>query len=212
MSRSDAAAGFTLLEMLVGLALLAMLTTGLSPALRLAGQAWESVGRASEASETMLTTQNFLRETIAGAYPAYFTDTNGRRTLAYAGSPASVALVSPMPIHLGLGGLQILRIGLREHDGQSDLVADWTPLLPNSETLDSSEGAREVVLATGVDHFELHYMGRETLDAPLELFDTWIDRRVLPKLVSIRLTLRDGTAWPDVLARPMVDLGSMVTR
>lgn len=210
MSARDA--GFTLLELLVALALLAMLTAGLTPALRLSGQAWDAVGRSADDGETMLTAQTFLRNALAESYPAYFTDADGRRGLAYAGLPDQLAMVTPMPVYLGLGGLQIVRLSLHEHNGQRDLVAGWTPLLPGSNSLDLGEDARQVVLASGVERLELHYLGQASPNGPLELFDSWIEHRGLPKLVSARVTFRDGTAWPDLLARPMVDLGAMVAR
>ena len=207
-----ASRGFTLLELLVGLALLALLTTGLTPALRLAGQAWESVGRTADDAETMLTAQHFLRNAVTESYPLYFTEANGQRSLAYAGLPDALHMVTPMPAHLGLGGLQIVRISVAEHDGDRDLVVGWTPLLPASNSLDLDEDARRVVLASGVDKLELRYLGRDTISGPIEEFDSWIGHRGLPKLVSLRVTFRDGSAWPDLLARPMVDLGAMVTR
>jgi len=63
--------GFTLLELLVALALLALLTAGLAPSLRLGSHAWDAVDHeASEAAE-LQTTQDFLRRAISEGYPQY---------------------------------------------------------------------------------------------------------------------------------------------
>lgn len=206
-------AGFTLLELLVGLALLALLTAGLAPAMRLAGQAWDLVGRAGEAAETVQTAQGFLRHTIAEAYPASFTDADGRRTLAFAGAEDGLALVTPMPVYLGLGGLQIVRISVTEQDGRRDLLAGWTPLLTETAGLGLDRTARSVVLASGIEKLELRYYGREAAAEPPQWFSTWQGHAGLPKLISLRVTFPGGQdAWPDLLVRPMTDLGAMVNR
>jgi len=156
----------------------------------------------------------FLRHAIAESYPASFIDGDGRRTLAYAGEAQSVAMVTLMPAYLGLGGLQIIRIGVDEHDGRRDLIAAWSPLLPESTDLGLPEDAQKTVLAEGIASLELKYYGRETATDPPAWFETWEGHAGLPKLVSVRVTFppEAGRSWPDLLARPMVDLGAMVNR
>lgn len=206
--------GFTLLELLVGLALLAMLTAGLAPAMRLAGQAWDLVGRAAEEDESVQTAQGFLRHAMAEAYPAAFTDADGRRTLAFVGAADALAMVTPMPAYLGLGGLQIVRITVSEQSGRRDLVAGWTPLMAETAGLDLDGAARSVVLASGIEKLELRYYGREAASEPPQWFPTWEGHAGLPKLISLRVnfSLDSQQAWPDLLVRPMTDFGAMVNR
>jgi general secretion pathway protein J len=212
LSRSEG--GFTLLELLVGLVLLALLTAGLTPSLRLGSHAWDAVGReASEAAEVQ-TAQDFLRRAIAEAYPASFVDEDGHRRLAYAGEADSLAMVTPMPAYLGLGGLQVVRIGVDRREGRRNLVAIWTPLLPDAQDIALGEGAQRTVLAEGIAALDLRYFGRESATEPPAWSETWEGHAGLPKLVRLRVTFPPGSqpSWPDLIARPMVDLGAMVRR
>lgn len=157
------------------------------------------------------TAQAFLRTTIAQSYPGFAIDESGRRSLAYRGDADALAMVAPMPTQLGLGGLQIVRIAVAERDGKRDLVAGWTPLPPDG-AFELDRDARQVVLARQVAELQFHYFGSATAKGPPSWAAQWDNPRALPKLVAMRVTFRDGTAWPDLLAQPMVDLGSMVTR
>ena len=206
--------GFTLLELLVALALLALLTAGLAPSLRLGSHAWDAVDHeASEAAE-LQTTQDFLRRVIAEGYPASFVDEDGRRRLAYAGEADALAMITPMPAYLGLGGLQVVRIGIEKHGEQRNLVAVWTPLRPDTQDLAPGEGSQSTVLAKEVAGLDLRYYGHETATEPSAWFETWEGHAGLPRLVRLRVTFPPGSqrSWPDLLVRPMVDLASMVRR
>lgn len=206
--------GFTLMELLVALALLAMLTMGLAPSLRLEAHAWDAVDRDSGQAAEMQTAQDFLRRAITESYPASFVDQDGHRTLAYAGEADTLAMVMPMPAYLGLGGLQILRIGVEPRDGRRDLVALWTPLLADTRDLAPGGDAQRTVLAEGVAALDLRYYGRESATEPPAWFESWEGHAGLPKLVRLRVTFPPGSerTWPDLMVRPMVDLGAMVNR
>lgn len=211
--RSDA--GFTLIEMLVGLVLLGLLVAGLAPSLRLGGQAWALVERQGATGTEAQTAEDFLRRSLAEAYPAAFVDEDGRRRLAYVGTADAVAMIAPMPSYLGLGGLQVIRIGVDEHEGHRDLVALWSPLTPEARDFEGGEETRRVVLASGIAALELRYWGRSSPSELPNWFENWTDHTGLPKLVRLRVTFppgEDRPAWPDLLVRPMVDLGAMVKR
>ena len=61
--------GFTLIELVVALMLLALMSSVLFGSLQLAGRSWDG-GEAKVAQVTeMRATQQFLREQLAGAYP-----------------------------------------------------------------------------------------------------------------------------------------------
>ena len=122
-----------------------------------------------------------------------------------------MSLVAPMPAYLALGGLQIVRLGLEEHDGVRDLVAIWSPLLPDDQALDPGQAAQKTVLAHDVGKFVLAYYGRESAADPPAWFDAWQDHAGLPKLIRVSVTFPAGDrAWPDLLVRPMIDLGAML--
>ena len=205
--------GFTLIELLVSLALLALLVTGLAPSLGLSAKAWDNVDRVAGEDAERLVIQDFLRRSLTEAYPLSFEDRDGRRVLAFEGAPDHIALVTPMPAFLGLGGLQVLRIGTDQHEGRRDLVAWWSPLRTDTAGLATDEGQR-TVLAEGVAALSLAYYGSETPSSDPEWSETWRNTRALPGLVRVRVRFPEGATrdWPDLVARPMVDLAAMVRR
>lgn len=206
--------GFTLLELLVSLALLALLVAGLAPSLRIGSQAWDLVAHNASEDAEMQTAQEFIRHSIASTYPAAFIDEDGHRHLAFAGAADSLAMVTPMPAYLGLGGLQVIRIGLTAREGRRDLTAIWAPLRAETQTLDPGDEAQSATLTQGISELEIRYYGRESASEPPSWFETWEGHAGLPLLVRLRMKFPPDSArsWADMMVRPMIDLAAMVRR
>src|SRR5262249_34807417 len=62
--------GFTLVELLIALGLLALIMAAILGVFRLGGQVWTRVGERSSRADDVAAVHDSLRETIAGAYPA----------------------------------------------------------------------------------------------------------------------------------------------
>jgi general secretion pathway protein J len=95
--RSAAESGFTLIEVLVGVTLLAMLATLIATGTRLGGRAWNSAERQTTEIDDMYAVQGLLRRTIARARPSFAAADPVDMTVAFSGAPDSLSLVSAHP-------------------------------------------------------------------------------------------------------------------
>ena len=69
--RADSEAGFTLIEVLIGVTLLAMLATLIATGTRLSGRAWNFAERQTTEIHDMDAVQGLLRRTIVRARPSF---------------------------------------------------------------------------------------------------------------------------------------------
>ena len=115
------AAGFTLLELLISLTLLAALSTILFGGLRFGTRAWErSEAQAAETDEIAVA-QNFLRRQLSEAYPLVTTaDPTGAR-IYFEGGSDSLQFLAPAPAALAAGGRSRFALVARRRDGRNEL-------------------------------------------------------------------------------------------
>lgn len=176
MTRQD---GFTLVEVLVAMALVALLTLGISQAVGVAGRAWRAV--AVESGGDPAVAMAFLRRQISGALPlapdAAGLSGDADQLEFFGGAPAAV-----LPARL-----YRQRIELR--DGSLWYV--WAP----AESDRPQERRR---LVGGVERMELGYAGPSLVWQP-----DWIGP-ALPRLVRLRLTV-GGEVLPELVVAPVVD-------
>lgn len=219
--------GFTLVELLIALAMLGLITLLLFSGLRLGSRSWESVERVAAQSDALRFAHGFLMRELSQIRPVETTVDAGNR-LVFAGDAGHLEFVAPLSDHLGLSGLYILRLAL-ENRGSGRLlvltrwllhpeiltggddVPAWEPLTGEGNRayddlpieMDAAGGAfGRTLLLEDVDAFAVAYYGTaEGEDEPGWHAD-WFNREVLPTLVRIRLTTTSQT-WPElVIALP----------
>jgi general secretion pathway protein J len=188
-------AGFTLLELLIAVALLGLLTTILLAGFRLQTQ---HIGRQSERlerSSLVPAVHSFLRNQLAKAQPLVLTGAEDR-TIMFEGQPAAIAFVAPAPESVPDGGLLLFSAGYA--DGQ--LVARWRRFDGTlGETLRS---AGETVLLEGVAMLAFRYYGAVAPGQEPTWQESWKERAYLPSLVQLELTFLDGEKMPVLAAAP----------
>ncbi len=194
--------GFTLVEVLLSLALLAA-GIGLAFAtLRNATLATERAETASQRQERLRAVQAFLRRQIDGAMtqPIEYDEATGEATL-FVAEDGGIAFVAPMPGYLSRGGPYVQRFRLARADGGGLQLEFVHELLTPDGPIDSEREPE--VLLTGIadGRFEMR-----TLDSdgePTAWTDDWDTPGQLPRLVRLRLRMADpGAAWPELVAAP----------
>ena len=205
VSREDAGAwGFTLLEMLGVLALLAIFAVTLAGGLRFGGQAEQHVGSRALSNDAMWRAERFLRERLSVAQPIWVRG-QPRGHVAFTGGPGDMVFFAPTP--QSYGGVGFSRYVLRV-----ETVGDVSRLLVSVATARPGEaepellGAAELVNGTLSIHFA--YYGSLLGGGQFGWQPDWIDRTVMPQLISIRAQPKgaDPTAVLDVTLRPRVDI------
>jgi general secretion pathway protein J len=200
-----AQSGFTLLEVVVSLALLGLITATLMPSLRFGSKAWDTGHQRLEETARLRTIQDFLGRVLAEAQPIFLVGSDGEREIAFRGQAASLTLVAPMPPHLSLGAYHVLQLDVAKASEGKALIAHWDQFRDQTDDLGLSAGTRHVTLIAGIAGIEFSYFGVQNGNGRPEWSDSWADSSSLPQLIRMRVLFdrKSGREWPAMVFRPM---------
>src|SRR4029077_12540860 len=120
-----ASAGFTLVELLVALVLLALVSTMLVGTLRFAHGAWAKGDAATDRLQRTEMAMSLLRRQLEAAYPLIVPGSNQQQIVAFAGDGSGALFLSTPAAALAMSGLQLTWLTL-ERDGVAHrIVLRW---------------------------------------------------------------------------------------
>ncbi len=201
MNRTSASAGFTLVETLASLAVLAMLSLmlvlGAQFGRRTLMRAEGGQGAAIEAAQTL------LRSRLQRAFP-YAHPNSGFPTVDFDGAADRIQFYAPPPDSVGPDALQHFALSLTPGgDLRLSMVSD----LAN----DPAQPARMIPLLSGVASVELSYFGLAAPETQPRWRAVWRQQANLPRLVRVRVGFPPGDrrVWPDLIIAPAATLDSL---
>jgi len=203
MPKSSHAAGFTLLEMLIALAVLGLLAVMLSGSVQFGARAWEGQSRRIEASVETDAVYNVLRAMLRNAQTLPLEGVNQQGGVMFlAGRPNSVDFVSELPEAVGRSGFTDIAL-LVLPDGR--LVMRWRAHeRPTSGA--PPKPYEETELLRRVAGLDIAYYTAAAEDRPGGWQSNWTQAGALPAL--IRLTLRfqpaDRRVWRELRVAPII--------
>ncbi len=194
--------GFTLIEVLVAMAVVALIALSLSGALRFGVQAWRAGAQSANAAERVITVQDFLRRQINASMmkPRFGHGENPPALID--GASNRFEFSSLISGNLGSGGFYRFEIFLDENR----LMLRWTPY--NAGILLQNDAARRTfVLLEGVEGVKFSYAENVGLGGEIEWLSVWKDIKQLPKLVRLKMSFLgdDGLFWPTFVAKTYVE-------
>lgn len=184
-------AGFSLLEVLIALSLLALIMAAMPSVLQLARRAWESSQAIDEAGSRAIATR-FLRDKIAQAMPLAQKHPDGSAPVLFEGTADRVTFVAPSidgPPGTGLFIFDLIASGAT--GGQKSVLLRWRPYRPTLEGNGGTEGVGERSVLEGVTTFGLRYWGRQAATDVRGWSDVWQRASSMPQLVELRIVARD---------------------
>lgn len=200
--------GFTLLELLIGLTLLALMMVMMYSALNLGIRAWDTGdARAGEAADQRIV-QSFLRREFSQIFAIRWRGIAESR-IAFEGNREEIHFVSALGLEAGArdGGLQWAHLRLREdrdpsaapgskalylaRDTFDQQAGDWA-------ALDSLPATRETRLFGGLRSIEISYFGAEDDHATAQWRNTWSNPLRLPQLVRFTFTSANKRPMPEL--------------
>jgi len=209
-SRSD---GFTLLEILLALVLLALLMAGAFGGIAASVRGMRSGEAAIDRVDKVRTVQEFLRHQISRTLPFPYNQqpqTGGINRVQpqreiFDGRENFMRFVAPMPGYLSHGGAYVQTLELRP--GQDGLQLVFTTSLLNGFALDkSAKEADTVVLLDHISEAKFSYRGLDQRGQLMGWAGAWPDKSATPLLVGIDLTLAQGQiAWPPMAIALQMD-------
>lgn len=189
-------AGFTLLEMLIAITVLGFVLAGLVQATRFGLGAWNFQSRLVEHTATRERVERVLRQLIEQASPPLAADDK-----PFMGQAHRVILVTRLPESPRTDPIRRAQIALGV-DQDHRLILRWQ-LHPNAVALKPVPPPQTIVLAEGIDHFDLSY--RQSAADGGHWKTDWDDPN-LPSLVTMQIVpLNAHDAWPAIIAAPMMD-------
>lgn len=200
-SRSSRPQGFTLVELLVGLTLIALLSIILFGGMRFGMRAWETSGERIQHTVRVELVQSLLRRLLGQARMP--SNTAGRPVAPFVGQSDRVTFIAP-PARKGEAEDDFVYVlGRSEADQQSHLDLTWTLLRPPSSTETKQAPETAARLMGNVASVEFAYYGAPDPNRPAKWWDNWDGAHGLPTLVRLRLTFpdRDPRRWPDLIVR-----------
>jgi general secretion pathway protein J len=201
---AHSAAGFTLLELVIALVLLALMSAVMFGSLSMAGRTWDG-GEAKVAEvSAMRQAQEFLREQLSAEYPLRLRKV-AELPLLFAGERDEMRYAAALPPRVVDGGIYYFRLAVAKSGDKSQLVVER--LIPDPTALQEPEfrDAERSVLADGIAELHVSYFGRDPDAADTEMptwRDRWGDRQRLPLLVRIEVKPEKGPAWPALVVEP----------
>ncbi len=216
--------GFTLLELLIALALVSLIALLLFSGLRLGTRTWEGVEAAADRTAELRVARNFLERELRQARQIELTF-DAQRRFVFAGDEKSLEFVAPLSEHVGIPGLYVLRLTLQEGERRQLVLTRWllnpdvlagTDTAPAWEPLEAGQAVRgpspsveddiaagafgSAVLVERVGELAFSYFGAQQGELEPVWHTDWLDQPRPPLAVRVHLTTTEQT-WPDALIR-----------
>jgi general secretion pathway protein J len=199
--------GFTLLEMLVAVVIMAVIMTTAFGALRLGGLSWEAgVARAS-GNEAYRAVADLLRRQIIQIIPMTWPGDRHRR-IVFDGDPQQLRFVAPAPQQYRQAGLFEYGLTAQRGQGSVRLVLSYVPFKPGAEDFQTPTRRQQILLVEGLRSVSFDYFGSPTpwgrrdrsRVEPPRWYPRWdSNAQRFPALIRVRMDSEEGQQpWPDL--------------
>ena len=183
------AAGFTLIEVLVTLAILGLLLVMLTEGAQSGVRAWNAYAALAHPQADVEPVERALRHLIERMDPGVYPEPPLVR-----GTSTTLAFTTLLA---GFGTADTVEADVRLESPDGSLLLWWTPH-GRGTAFGAPPATHRIVLLEGA-RLELKYAAK---DAGAAWQARWT-QEALPGLVRLRLVLPDGRSWPPVVVRPL---------
>ena len=204
VSKKAKQSGFTLLEVLLGMSIMSIMMLLLFASLRICVQNWNAGEKKIAQISQAAIIQNFLQNKLHATLPLD-ADFLEEPRFSFQGDKEQMQFVAAMPASASRLGLQLFNISMKKSVGEegSQLLVDIQPFFPQGDEEQWSE--EPVVILRKIHKLHFAYFGTDSNDPRADggdeavWQDEWLEREVLPRLVSIDIELTNGEVWPQLV-------------
>ena len=194
--------GFTLIEIVIAMALLAamlgMAWSGVSFALR----SWDAGANAGHRTADMRLSQNFLRRELSEMFPMRFKDPMNLR-LALEGTASRLRFVSTRPAGLSTAGLSLVSLEVEGEGRKRNLVMRRAAPDDDAKDFGPLDRAEATILYPDVDTVAFKYFGTESDIEQPRWYDEWKFAK-MPTMIRMLVVTPDGMQQPETMVRLML--------
>jgi general secretion pathway protein J len=197
--------GFTLVELLLAVTLMALLLALAYGGFRAAGQVSERGQVLLEQTGKLRIVQTFIRRQLNQMLPLeYFPDEN-EIPVQFIGDAHAIQYVAPMPGYLGNGGPQVQRMEVV--NGEDGLVLQFSHALYEGFQPEKMFERDPIVLLDHLPYAQFEFLGQDESGENLLWTTTWDDGSVLPLAVRLDVDMPEGSKvhWPVLMTGIRVD-------
>ena len=190
-------AGFTLIEVLVSLVLLALVLALLAGGVRYARSTWDAAARLDELAGSDMA-ETFLRTRLAEAMPLYEQRRAGTVRALFRGDGDAMTFVAPAPNGPAGAGLYryTLEAAAGAGPGRRTLVVKLAPHLPWLSDSTLERPPEQYELMRSIRSVSFRYFGRSEFRAEPAWHAAWPRTDAMPSLVEIAVARDDGEGGP----------------
>jgi len=199
--------GFTLIEIVVAMAILAAMMALLYSGLSFALRSWDAGDAVGRVAADRRIGEAFLRRELSELFPMRWKDPMTLK-FAFDGERDSLRFVSARPPDVTMGGLSLVSLQVEQGANSRERNLVMRRAMPDDEAKDFGPLERtdqRSVLVPNIDSVSFSYFGSETDFADPKWTDAWTYTNRIPNLVRMRVRVADGGYLPDLVAR--VSLG-----
>lgn len=174
--------GFSLVELIVSLALFAMILALLPGAFRTGKRGWETAAVIEQVAIAEASAE-FLRHRLAEATPFFDRDESGQARIAFSGGSQQLTFVAPSQSGPSGGGFYRWSIATAPAGQSSDLMLTMTPFAASQTGI--APAATERVLLSGIRALRIRYFGADEAGGEPLWAGEWRGQYELPQLIEI---------------------------
>ena len=206
MNKINHSGGFTLIEVIIAMSLLAIMMLLLFGSMRICVQNWDAGERKMREVGRMAEVQNFFKRHLTAIKPLQNNFTEDEPEFTFQGDKRSLQFVSSLPASAGRFGLQLFSVALKKNEDDNQVIAvSITPFFPAAEGEEWK--IEEVIIAEQIETLEISYYGVEKLGNEAEWHEEWENDSV-PDLIKVAIELEGGKVWPEIIVEPRISLAS----
>lgn len=199
--------GFTLLEVLLGMSIMSIMMLLLFASLRICVQNWNAGEKKIAQVSQAAIVQNFLQNKLHATLPLD-ADFLEEPQFSFQGDKEQMQFVAAMPASASRLGLQLFNLSMKKSAGEEgrELLVDIQPFFPQGDAEEWSE--EQVVILQKIHRLRFAYFGPDSDDPgddDSDWQDEWLERKSLPRLVSIDIELSNGEVWPQLVVALKID-------
>ena len=194
--------GFTLIEIVIAMTLLAVMMSLLYSGLTFALRTWDAADANGRRVADRRLAENFLRREVVEIFPMRWKDTN-RVRFAFEGEHDALRFVSTRAAGATLGGLSLVGLRLeKDKDNRTqDLVMRRAMADADVEDFAPLDKAEPALLYAGIDEIALSYFGSGNDFTDPVWSDKWEYQNRMPQLIKLRVRDGDGHWLPDIVMK-----------
>jgi general secretion pathway protein J len=198
-------AGFTLIEMVVAMALLGTMMLLLYQGLTFGLRGWDAADVNGRRTADRRIAENFLRREIGETFPMRFKDPMVLK-VAFEGKENTLRFVSARPAGISAQGLSLVGIGIENDDAKRTRALVMRRAMPDDEAKDFAplDRGERTVLFEGVDAVKFEYFGSENDFTDPKWVEAWDYAGRIPQLIRIQIRTADGGQLPEMVVRLML--------